>query len=356
MENLDLTLSKNSPNVKYIEIYPKRYISRKKRLTENNVFIDLLQKWNSLKFHEDYVTIIPKGKAYSHQVASLNISVNVVKDKEDNILTDLSNGEIDETLKVKNVNLKGNVVFLNADHGKAGYFHWLFDVIARINLLLKIGFILDDIDYFIVPNLDGDYKKETLKKLNIPLNKIIETNCATNFYANKLIVPSSLYIKDNGCSVSEWKCNFLRNTFLSKKNCSYYGDKIYLIRGEQKWRNVLNEKELISFLQVFGFSAVNMENLTIEEQSICLNHAKVVVAAHGSALTNIIFCEPKTKIIEIFPTKEICKFFPSTTDICDLDYYFLINDLGVYERKSLHKSFNVDIKRLYDILHIANVI
>ena len=44
---------------------------------------------------------------------------------------------------------------------------------------------------------------------------------------------------------------------------------------------------------------ISLENTSFEYQVNLFYHAKVIVAAHGAALTNIFFCKPKTTIVEI---------------------------------------------------------
>jgi capsular polysaccharide biosynthesis protein len=340
--------SKNSDAVKYVELYPDRYFLRKKYISEENVFIDALQKWNSWKFTADYTVIIPNGTAYSDSNAPRTADV-ILRDNANNILTDLSYGNLEADILIPKTHLEGTVVFLNARHGRRCYFHWLFDVVSRLKLVTDMGYSLDNINYFVVPNLEQQYKKETLKTLGIPLHKIIYSQYV-HITADNLIVPSSFYTSTNHSSVTEWKCEFLRNELLSRTLPTNYGEKIYLIRGEQKWRNITNEKELISLLNTFGFSAVNMESISVEEESALLNRAKIVISCHGSALSTIVFCKPKTKIVDIFPTKRITQDSAMISDMCDLDYFFFINNLQEQGPDSIHDSFQIDLERFSNFL------
>jgi capsular polysaccharide biosynthesis protein len=48
-----------------------------------------------------------------------------------------------------------------------------------------------------------------------------------------------------------------------------------------------------------GWETVTLENLPIEEQVRCFSEASHVVSTHGAGLTNLLWCEPGTKVIEI---------------------------------------------------------
>ena len=57
---------------------------------------------------------------------------------------------------------------------------------------------------------------------------------------------------------------------------------------------------LVEFTKAQGFVRYKMSDLTFLEQVALFHQAKMIVAAHGSCLTNLIFCEPNTQVLEIF--------------------------------------------------------
>ena len=67
--------------------------------------------------------------------------------------------------------LRGNVFsLLTGGGGNANYWHWLFDVLPRLNIL-QTKRNLDEIDFFLFPDIKENYQFETLDILNIPLKK-----------------------------------------------------------------------------------------------------------------------------------------------------------------------------------------
>jgi len=158
---------------------------------------------------------------------------------------------------------------------------------------------MDSIDKFALNACDSAYEKETLNSLGIPHDKILESRYHPHFTADKLIVPS---ICDGAAGTSKWKCEYLRRMFLNEKQSlkTNYSERIYISREKASYRRIVNEKDVVGCLEKFGFRTVKLETMSVAEQAACLAAAKVVVAPHGGGLTNLVFCSPGTKVIEIF--------------------------------------------------------
>lgn len=54
--------------------------------------------------------------------------------------------------------------------------------------------------------------------------------------------------------------------------------------------------------------------------------AKVIISPHGAGLTNLVFCSPGTKLIEIFSPKYVNCLYWQISNFCDLQYYYLIGE------------------------------
>ncbi|HQV89646.1 MAG TPA: glycosyltransferase family 61 protein [Nitrosomonas sp.] len=74
------------------------------------------------------------------------------------------------------------------------------------------------------------------------------------------------------------------------------GRKIF-IRRNSGYRNVVNSQDIENALVARGFEVVEPEKLTFAEQVALFSSAAVVVGATGAAFANLIFCNPKTRII-----------------------------------------------------------
>ena len=81
------------------------------------------------------------------------------------------------------------------------------------------------------------------------------------------------------------------------------GKYSYILRDPAytTWRRVLNQTELAHVLKKEGFSLYTMENLTFVDQIRLFRSSEFIVTAHASSLVHLVFCEPGTTILEIYP-------------------------------------------------------
>jgi capsular polysaccharide biosynthesis protein len=64
-----------------------------------------------------------------------------------------------------------------------------------------------------------------------------------------------------------------------------------------------------------------MESMSVAQQASLLANAKIVVAPHGGGLTNLVFCQPGTKVIEIFSPNYVYPCYWLVSNLVGLEYY-----------------------------------
>lgn len=77
-------------------------------------------------------------------------------------------------------------------------------------------------------------------------------------------------------------------------------NRIIISRKYAQGRKVINENELISSLEPYGFKSYILERMTFDEQLSLFSDASIVVGPHGAGLSNILFCKPGTIIVELY--------------------------------------------------------
>ena len=218
--------------------------------------------------------------------------------------------------------IEGKVALLSGLAGHV-YYHWMFDIIPRLKLLQKSGIELKEIDWFVVNSLSKPYQQETLKLLGIPTEKIIESDRHSHIQATELIVPSFPGYLD---WVEPGTIDFLRQTFLphvglTKTNSE---QKIYVSRAKAKNRQLINELEVRQLLEDRGFQTVFLEEMSVLEQVTVFAKAQIVVTPHGSGLTNLVFCAPDTKIVELFAPNYVRTDYWMISQHLQLQHYYVI--------------------------------
>ena len=85
------------------------------------------------------------------------------------------------------------------------------------------------------------------------------------------------------------------------KNKNLRNEKIYISRQNCSYRNIINESDIIEKLKKLNFRIVDLNDFDIFQQIELFSNASVIITATGSALANLVFCNPGTKIFEISP-------------------------------------------------------
>jgi capsular polysaccharide biosynthesis protein len=252
--------------------------------------------------------------------------------------------------------IKGNIAVLSAPAGR-GYYHWMFDVLPRIQLLRAAGYDLNSIDKFLINNYVSRFHIETLNMIGIPRNKIMESQLNPHLQADTLIVPS--LVGDTG-SVPRYACDFLRNEFLPKiPKTNNHSKRIYVNRGQVWHRRVANEPEIVDTLQQYGFESVALETLSLQEQIALMANAEVVIAPHGAGLTNIVFCDQGTKIIEFLYPASVNVMYWTIAEEMKFEYYYLMAE-GDVPPENVNPYLNSDdmtinIEKLKKLLSLASI-
>ena len=218
----------------------------------------------------------------------------------------------------------GKVAILSGLAGHV-YYHWMIDILPRIDILNRSGIELEEIDWFVVNNIDRAFQRETLEFLGIPETKIKISDLHNHIQAQELIVPSFPGHLD---WVPPETIKFLRQTFLSTANLqnSVYPKRIYISRAQARGRQVINEENVIDLVSQFGFQTVLLEKLSFLEQVSLFANAEAIISPHGSSLTNLVFCNPDTKVIELFSPHYVRTDYWILSQQLQLQHYYSLGD------------------------------
>lgn len=203
------------------------------------------------------------------------------------------------------------------------YFHWLLDVLPRMGILQKTGTDLASIDWFILNSGNAPFQKESLDWLGIPKEKQVVTAKGKHFKADTLLAPSLPGIPSQ---TPPWVVEFLQQTFPASAVARQKNEKLYISRDRSRYRTFINDQEVREFLLQRGFREVFAEELSFREQVDLFASAETIVAPHGAGLSNLVFCRPGTKVIEIFSPDYVNGCFWVLANWARLNYFYLLGD------------------------------
>lgn len=192
------------------------------------------------------------------------------------------------------------------------YWHWTFDLLPRLLLLQQHVGSLDTIDAFITNPLTERYQHDTLARLGVPRERILEGDTKCHLKADCLIVPSLFQYAPSG-----WACERLRERLSTGQAAGTR--RLYLSRSDANRRRVVNERELFAALAPLGFEHQRLSGLSMREQSTLFASSEAVVGPHGAGLTNLLFCHPDATIVELFAPSYI-----------NTVYWIVSNHLGLH--------------------------
>ncbi len=254
-------------------------------------------------------------------------------------------------IKLETITNVTNTTAVLAASGSNVYYHWMFDILPRINLLKQSG-AFESIDQFIIDYTDIPFQTETLALAGVPSSKILRSNNHWNFHikADELVLPSLISPNDTPALEA---CLYLRSLFEKEIASENGGKKIYIQR--LSGRTIINETGILNILEPLGFQIVHPEKLTVAQQAKLFTESEFIVGPHGAGLTNIVFCKPETRVIDIFAPEWINPCYWKLACALKLNYGYIIGEkkeTTITENKGADITIDIEkFKILFDKLN-----
>lgn len=250
--------------------------------------------------------------------------------------------------------LPGKSFLLAPSSGAHCYYHWMLDILPKLGLLERQGVSLDSIDHFLVRKITGQFQLETLAHLGIDRSRIREMVDDQYLHCENLLhvdMHNGINMKMNRFVPLWLKHQFLSTGFQSgvlqaaeqqlevqqamaaeepesataRAVSSGARLRLYIGRPEGTRRGILNEEEIRPIVEAAGFTMVVMEGLSVAEQVSLLSRADALMAPHGGALTNMVFCKPGIPVIEIL-SRHVYPYYYGLASMCGHRYHAILQD------------------------------
>lgn len=227
------------------------------------------------------------------------------------------------------------------DELSSAYFHWITDALPKLiaaeNLVGSRKVILPD-TYKTYPFIEASLKQlnytsfyyDQKKRLRVGSLLMIGSTAPTGNYNNYLI-------------------NKLRTKFLNRTLNKPFR-KVFISRQKAVQRKIINELEIQELLITYGYEIHNFEDYTLQTQINIMSETKFMIGLHGAGLTNMLFMQPKGKILELRNQNDNHNncYFSLASDL-EHDYYYLNN---TSDNNNTHiTNIYVDIQKLLNILN-----
>lgn len=200
------------------------------------------------------------------------------------------------------------------------YYHWLSDVLPRIKLHEQV---FGQIDHFCVASNVPQKFLDILPELGVSPDKVLKVGEKEKIHFDHLYVAS---LPGSEGRAPKWAVDYLRQK-LVKPTHAKPGKKFYFKRGVAVERRILNEEAIIAMLKNAGFEIADPGALSLHEQIRLMAHAKIIVSAHGAALTNLLFCADNATVVELFsPDYFRTDCYYTLSAIRNLNYWYLVGD------------------------------
>ncbi|MDR1874829.1 MAG: glycosyltransferase family 61 protein [Synergistaceae bacterium] len=199
--------------------------------------------------------------------------------------------------------IRGKVAQLRQIGWENNYYHWLTECLESLYLIRKSGFRPD---FYVIANA-LNFQKQWLSLLGIKEEQII---AADKFIqADELIVPDLLnnwypvdFRKKLGYQkkwLPHWILELYKETVIPRTGVRKNKKNIFVSRQNAPYRRLLNENALRALLDKYDFTTVHTENLSVEKQLEIFVDAKTIVGVHGAGLTNAMFSDRGTPVLEL---------------------------------------------------------
>ena len=216
----------------------------------------------------------------------------------------------------------GTVVSLATRGTGTNYYHALMDLAARWGVFQEThpGVVPDAV----VVNSTQRYHRDLIAMLGLDSLPMLEATKDSAVRAETLLVPC---LPNPSTLAPPWITQFLQERLPAQAD-SGLPTHIYVTRGQRpNTRRVVEDAALRTALEGRGFVTFDPGSVSLQEQIDQFAAARVIVAPHGAGLTNLNFCRPGVRVLELFaPTYLNPGFWAITSNIEHSHYRYLVAD------------------------------
>ena len=285
-------------------------------------------------------------KAQSFQLRNNNFSKNYKKNIVFKIGTPRRLHKLNGTL----------LSLLTGGGGNNNFFHWMFDVLPKLAIVEK-HYNLKNINYYLCPDLNK-WQLQSLNLIGIKKEQCLSSVKYRHVKVDKIITVSHPWLRSKHIvkdieNLPLWISKWLKSKYLKNKSNKKKFKKIYIDRSDvvSNARKIINENKLKKLLKKNGFLFIKLANLNFQDEIKLFNQAKIIIGLQGAGLTNLVWCNKKTKIIEL-RSKFANKLYENLAKQNRLNYHKIVSkplEKNITSH-SVSGTLKVDLKKIQKLL------
>lgn len=156
-----------------------------------------------------------------------------------------------------------------------------------------------------------------LDRLRIAREQVVSRSELSRIDADQLVLP----IRQKSADVLPmWLARAVREELPWGGAPSGPARRLLVSRSDAPARRIANEAELLSRLEPHGFEQVALTGMSFAAQQQLFASARTIVAGSGAGLTNLLWCRPGTRVIEIVTHGLRTPVFPLLARQLQLDH------------------------------------
>ena len=180
--------------------------------------------------------------------------------------------------------------------------HWLTAHLPKLVLLRELG----RLDALVLPDVRTGPMRRTLALLGIDVDAVptVASNRPADVGRLTTLVtdrfdPRLLARARDAIAAGMGGLGGLPGTTSSEDGVAGDGTRLWISRARSAGRRLLEEEMLLPRLRDANVERVFLEELDFDAQWRLMRSAGTVIAPHGAGLTNILFCGPGTRVVEL---------------------------------------------------------
>ncbi len=223
-----------------------------------------------------------------------------------------------------------------------GYYDFMFLVAAKL-CRIKATLSTDELANSLVayPLVNTSYEREFLELIGFRPNQIVDSRETNVQFENCLLGNHDNWAHQNKGDIIGLK-KLVEGKLQIRRT---QRNRVYISRAGR--RRIVNEEALIAMLSRYDFHIIEDKPRTIAEQCAIYKNASFILGPHGASFTNFIWCEPGTRVVELFSTKYAPNYFLYLAELMGLNYSaYCQNDVSNLDMGTIGDDILVSIPEL----------